>query len=115
MTFRTDVEPLKLLRCQAFVVSDDRTLAFITDEHEDDSVCVSYEEALALRDWLNRVLDSYPAREGWKMVPVEPTEEMLVAAHVADLLGCDVDVVDEREFYEPIYKAMLAAAPEGAP
>jgi hypothetical protein len=40
--------------------------------------------------------------EGWKMVPVEPTEEMLRAAF------------REASVYSPTaYRAMLAAAPEG--
>ena len=42
--------------------------------------------------------------EGWKLVPVEPTEEMLASAWRTDVLGI-----------AGTYKAMLAAAPEAKP
>lgn len=74
------------------------------------AACVNLErdEAIALRDWLNRVLDSYPAKEGWKMVPVEPTDEMRTAARDNFHWKSMPDV------WGTIYRAMLAAAPEQA-
>jgi len=46
--------------------------------------------------------------EGWKLVPVEPTEAMIAAGEAAD-----DDSIIEHPFYvaTKIYKAMLSAAP----
>lgn len=63
----------------------------------------------ALRDTYQFYLDNYkgdtsPSQvEGYQLVPVEPTEEQFEAALLASSFG--------RKTVEPIYKAMLAAAP----
>jgi hypothetical protein len=44
--------------------------------------------------------------EGWQMVPIEPTQEMLKAMEEQWMRGASIDMA-RRE-----YKAMLAAAPE---
>jgi len=44
-------------------------------------------------------------QEGWKLVPVEPTIEMIYAAQVEGHCGDDSEVIAD-------YKAMLAAAPQ---
>lgn len=49
--------------------------------------------------------------DGWKLVPVEPTEEMIAAAMNFD----DVEFNSDETFcvnFDNIYRAMLAAAPE---
>ncbi|EDE8096506.1 hypothetical protein BZR10_20505, partial [Salmonella enterica subsp. enterica serovar Newport] len=51
-------------------------------------------------------------RAGWVMVPVEPTDEMIVAAMDSD--DVTYNESDDTVFYvhhREIYKAMLAAAP----
>lgn len=50
--------------------------------------------------------------DGWKLVPVEPTEDMIAAAMNCD----DVEFNSDETFcvnFDNIYAAMLAAAPEG--
>ncbi len=50
--------------------------------------------------------------DGWKLVPVEPTDEMVAAAMDCDDVSFDKD--DDSLFYvhhNSIYTAMLAAAP----
>ncbi|EDX6846434.1 hypothetical protein C0V48_005225, partial [Salmonella enterica] len=52
-------------------------------------------------------------RAGWVMVPVEPTDEMIVAAMDSD--DVTYNESDDTVFYVhhcEIYKAMLAAAPQ---
>ncbi len=52
--------------------------------------------------------------EGWKLVPVEPTEEMLAAAHEADreyTLRTFGDVMTVQQGPYDHYKAMLRASP----
>lgn len=53
-----------------------------------------------------------PVSQGYKRVPVEPTEEMIAAAMNCD----DVEFNSDETFcvnFDNIYRAMLAAAPEG--
>ena len=52
--------------------------------------------------------------EGWKMVPVEPTEEMLDSAGTQFLegLGEYKDGAPNTRPFARLYKAMLAAAPD---
>lgn len=53
-----------------------------------------------------------PVSQGCKLVPVEPTEEMIAAAMNCD----DVEFNSDETFcvnFDNIYRAMLAAAPEG--
>jgi len=48
--------------------------------------------------------------EGWQLVPIEPTPEMLVDGRDADFEWSVSD--DDRNGLSVIYKAMLSAAPE---
>lgn len=50
---------------------------------------------------------------GWRLVPVEPTPEMLQAGADEPLAGDHDD--DAPEDYRAVFKAMLAAAPQPAP
>jgi len=61
------------------------------------------------RDWVDEVIDAcraaalaQPVSQGYKLVPVEPTEEMLRAAYR-----------EAGVYSAKVYRAMLAAAPEG--
>ncbi|CAI2539480.1 Uncharacterised protein [Serratia proteamaculans] len=67
-------------------------------------------------DMLNGALigegSNKPVKQGYKLVPVEPTEEMIAAAMNCD----DVEFNSDETFcvnFDNIYRAMLAAAPEG--
>jgi Lar family restriction alleviation protein len=53
--------------------------------------------------WNTRAPSALPA--GWKLVPVEPTEDMLDA----------VDDLEEGAGYSRIYRAMLSASPPSEP
>lgn len=53
-----------------------------------------------------------PVSQGYKLVPVEPTEDMIAAAMNCD----DVEFNSDETFcvnFDNIYRAMIAAAPEG--
>lgn len=54
-----------------------------------------------------------PQRDGWKLVPLEPAEEMLIAGRNEPLVGENDE--DAPEDYRAVYKAMLAAAPSDKP
>lgn len=56
------------------------------------------------------MLTSARVSDGWQLVPIEPTQEMLEMAHALDPLGCDVEYA--ADVYPAIWKAMLAAAPK---
>ncbi|WP_260679834.1 hypothetical protein [Serratia liquefaciens] len=63
------------------------------------------------REEVERLL-AQPVSPGFKLVPVEPTEEMIAAAMNCD----DVEFNSDETFcvnFDNIYRAMLAAAPEG--
>lgn len=49
--------------------------------------------------------------EGWKLVSIEPTEEMIQAGIETPCIETGDDIADEREDYRRMYSAMLAAAP----
>lgn len=54
-----------------------------------------------------------PVSQGYKLVPIEPTEDMIAAAMNCD----DVEFNSDETFcvnFDNIYRAMLAAAPEGS-
>ncbi|EKN3337265.1 hypothetical protein QK138_000994 [Yersinia enterocolitica] len=58
-------------------------------------------------------LNSPEMPEGWKLVPIKPTAEMMAAAMECDDVVYDLD--DDTIFcvqFDNIYAAMLAAAPE---
>lgn len=60
----------------------------------------------------NEKANSPEIPDGWKLVPVEPTEDMIAAAMNCD----DVEFNSDETFcvnFDNIYAAMLAAAPEG--
>lgn len=56
------------------------------------------------------MLASARVSDGWQLVPIEPTQEMLEMAHALDPLGCDVEYA--ADVYPAIWKAMLATAPK---
>lgn len=49
-----------------------------------------------------------PATDGWKLVPLEPTAEMLQAGQDTPVSESDEDAPED---YKAVYRAMLAAAP----
>ena len=49
-----------------------------------------------------------PATDGWKLVPLEPTAEMLQAGQDTPVSESDEDALED---YKAVYRAMLAAAP----
>jgi hypothetical protein len=51
-----------------------------------------------------------PDREGFKLVPVEPTPDMYGAGGV-EMFKCDMAAVEPREATGRIYRAMIAASP----
>lgn len=64
-----------------------------------------------------RVTEAQPAPsvpEGWKLVPIEPTPKMMRAAQKADHdHGNHEEWLEyDGEDVKPVYRAMLAAAPE---
>ena len=63
---------------------------------------------LAMRTALTAILPMLTAQasvpDGWKLVPIEPTDEMSLAARHASL--------SRRTTYEDIYAGMLSAAPQ---
>lgn len=61
--------------------------------------CVAAEERAAAQT-------QHSVPEGWKLVPVEPTEDVLEAIHNGGYVGDDQEL---RWFYQ----SMLAAAPPG--
>uniref|UniRef100_UPI0035C73273 hypothetical protein n=1 Tax=Serratia quinivorans TaxID=137545 RepID=UPI0035C73273 len=73
--------------------------------------CVANAE---IRGWnaCRAAMLAQPVSQGYKLVPVEPTEEMIAAAMNCD----DVEFNSDETFcvnFDNIYRAMLAAAPEG--
>lgn len=56
------------------------------------------------------------APEGWKLVPLEPTDDMDVAAELAETRHYFADLKrggrDPQLSYAAAYRAMLAAAPD---
>jgi hypothetical protein len=67
-------------------------------------------ETASMRSELEALRSAVPA--GWRLVPVEPTLEMLQAGRDTPLAGDDA--VDAPEDYKAVYRAMLAAAPQPA-
>lgn len=51
------------------------------------------------------------SERGWKLVPVEPTPEMLQAGRDVECTASDDDCAED---YRAVYKAMMAAAPQPA-
>jgi hypothetical protein len=53
--------------------------------------------------------NAWSAQQGWKLVPIEPTEEMIG-------MGCEIDLEDETpelydKYIKEIYQNMIAASP----
>ena len=59
--------------------------------------------------------DGGEAREGWKLVPVEPTEDMLVAGQEAWVFRrSQRNAVEDCTEADQTYRAMLSAAPDAS-
>lgn len=92
---------------------DGKWCNFINEEH--------YRNTVADGSWPIREIYTaapQPAQQavvkpvrGWKLVPVEPTPEMLQAGRDAE---CTATAEDCAEDYRAVYGAMLAAAPQPA-
>ncbi|HEJ7098750.1 TPA: hypothetical protein SMF63_001726 [Serratia marcescens] len=76
------------------------------------------------REILRAAMLAQPVSSGYKLVPVEPTENMIIDGFESDAFMALADAVNEKnswpygcresaECVEGIFKAMLAAAPEG--
>lgn len=65
-------------------------------------------EERAIEAW-NRRVPRPTIPEGWKLVPVEPTEEMIVA--FVEQWYCHRQSIDDPQM-DDAYQAMLAAAPK---
>ena len=112
MTDFKEIEPLKVNGITVAEVSEGGTELLIIDR-------VWPEEAPALHAWLTRALYG----EGYKLVPVEPTKEMMAAGQnehdncIDEGYGSDAD--GNRHNYTTIspdapykiYAAMLSASP----
>lgn len=68
--------------------------------------------------WNERIngapVEAAKPKAGWRLVPVEPTDEM----HKAAWASCDNSLLpgnDWPEFNAKVYRAMIAAAPEPTP
>ena len=48
----------------------------------------------------------------WKLVPVEPTPEMINAGADVECLITGIDEIDAPEDYKRVFRAMLEAAPQ---
>lgn len=64
----------------------------------------TYKKAIALLNWLAAATGHYPEREGWKLVPVEPTKEWVDRYMDAMRLGNEANARKH-------IRAMLSAAP----
>lgn len=85
------------------------------------ALCSFYEDATndnafflvrAIMEACRAAMLAQPVSQGYKLVPVEPTDEMIAAAMNCD----DVEFNSDETFcvnFDNIYRAMLAAAPEG--
>ena len=70
----------------------------------------AFEKRKVLKEY---ILNSTPVPEGWQLVPVEPTREMMIASegwHEYDVPDHWVNCNEVRRVYGS-YRAMLAAAP----
>lgn len=96
-------------------MTEDQKLIAELDRQMEFAVDTSVPFIEAIMDVRNRLASL--EREGWKMVPVEPTEEMLNAAIDTDSfkLG-DISPLGFRcspqMMFERCYAAMLSAAPK---
>ncbi|MFG5778247.1 hypothetical protein ACFIQF_14355 [Comamonas sp. J-3] len=61
-----------------------------------------------LAERLAQLSQAQAVPDGWKLVPVEPTEEMLQAGRDTPLSGLEEDAPDD---YKAVFKSMLSAAP----
>ncbi|MEL5563602.1 hypothetical protein PTR02_23360 [Serratia nevei] len=81
---------------------------------------------MAFSAWIDgrAAMLAQPVSSGYKLVPVEPTENMIIDGFESDAFMALADAVNEKnswpygcresaECVEGIFKAMLAAAPEG--
>jgi hypothetical protein len=90
-------------------------LAIAIEQMEKAEPVAWMDSELALCDCDQRLPDDIPlyahpastVPEGWKLVPIEPTREMLRASYSVGVPKCTAD-----QYIMMQYKAMLAAAPE---
>lgn len=85
----------------------------ITEDEQEEAVSDGYADSFR-GGWnaCRAAMLAQPVSQGYKLVPVEPTEEMIAAAMNCD----DVEFNSDETFcvnFDNIYRAMLAAAPEG--
>lgn len=85
----------------------------ITEDEQEEAVSEGYVDSFR-GGWnaCRTAMLAQPVSQGYKLVPVEPTEEMLAAAMNCD----DVEFNSDETFcvnFDNIYRAMLAAALEG--
>ena len=94
---------------QAVRVERDRLAAIVKEAGEQPVICYmrpSYESEYSdtfKENWI-ALFANPPIREGYMMVPIEPTEEMIKAALNSGFEGAEEHVIKD-------YKAMLAATP----
>lgn len=62
---------------------------------------------------IDRLRKAEAAREGWKLVPVEPTVDMDIAGMEQSVQGRPS--VDDESYVRSIWGAMIAAAPDSTP
>ncbi|MDP1873704.1 hypothetical protein [Phenylobacterium sp.] len=97
------------LREKVARVIDPEAYDEVTAEDNDDGAAIfadAWEDALTKADATLNLIGG----DGWKLVPVEPTEEMLVAL---DNLSVEAagDCPTEHDVYRVIWGAMIAASP----
>lgn len=80
--------------------------ALVTIEATVDSYSSASDALNTLIDWHIAVATDPKVNGGWKLVPVEPTQDMLESGWSVDDAGFDWSVTPE------IWKAMLNAAPQ---
>lgn len=89
-------------------------LIFNEDAGTPDAVARHQERVLAFSELLLRTNPQEPAAipEGWKLVPVDPTDEMLVAGQEAwAVIKPMRNAIEDCEEAMCVYRAMLAEAP----
>lgn len=69
-----------------------------------------------LREHAETLERELAGREGWKLVPVEPTKRMTCEAFIRATLvapdGWSLGTRESQEFFDHIYRIMIATAPE---
>ena len=63
-------------------------------------------------DDIDMLIGTLDGRHGWKLVPVEPTEEMAEQGRVTDSLFSDRPGHEYTHEYKCVYRDMLAVSPD---